>query len=73
MTSCGPLDVLGVIGAGRNYDLLLPLTFEIEIAGMYVRVLSLEGIIASKEEVAGEKDRLVLPILRATLERKRKS
>jgi hypothetical protein len=71
MTNCGPVDVLGAIGAGREYDSLLPLTVIIEIAGTCVRVLRLEGIIAAKEEVAGEKDRLVLPILRATLERKR--
>jgi hypothetical protein len=73
MTRCGPLDVLGLIGAGRDYDSLLPLTVDVEIAGIRVRVLRLEGIIATKEEVAGEKDRLVLPILRATLERKRKA
>jgi hypothetical protein len=73
MTRCGPLDVLGSIGAARDYDSLLPLTVKIEIAGTCVRVLRLEGIIATKEDVAGEKDRLVLTILRATLEHKRKA
>jgi hypothetical protein len=38
--------------------------------GLRVRVLNLEKIIALKEELAGEKDLAVLPILRRTLEQK---
>jgi hypothetical protein len=37
-----------------------------------IRVLDLETLIAVKEELAGEKDRAALPILRRTLEEKRK-
>jgi len=37
-----------------------------------LRVLDLETLIAVKEEVGGEKDRAVLPILHRTLEEKRK-
>jgi hypothetical protein len=40
--------------------------------GIHVRVLDLETLIAIKEELAGEKDRAMLPILRRTLEERRK-
>jgi predicted nucleotidyltransferase len=70
-TSCGPLDVLGTIGRGLGYEDLLAHTGEMEIGGgVRVRVLNLETIIALKEELAGEKDIAVLPILRRTLEQK---
>jgi predicted nucleotidyltransferase len=41
--------------------------------GIHVRVLNLETLIAQKEELAGEKDRVVLPILRRTLAEKKRS
>ena len=73
ITRYGLLDVPGTIGRGRGYEDLLPHTREIDIGGgLGVRVLDLETLIAVKEEVGGEKDRAVLPILRATLEEKRK-
>jgi hypothetical protein len=69
MTSYGPLDVLGTIGHGLGYDELLPHTEEMEIgSGVRVRVLTLAKIVALKEELRGEKDLAVLPILRRTLE-----
>jgi predicted nucleotidyltransferase len=72
-THLGRLDVLGSIGHGRTYEDLLPQTVEMNISeGVRIRVLDLETLIAVKEEVGGEKDRAVLPILRATLEEKRK-
>jgi N-glycosylase/DNA lyase len=40
--------------------------------GLRIRVLDLETLIAIQEELGGEKDRAVLPILRRTLEEKRK-
>ena len=40
--------------------------------GVRIRVLNLEKLIAIKEELGGEKDRAQLPILRRTLEEKRK-
>jgi hypothetical protein len=40
--------------------------------GTTVRVLDLETLIAVKEELAGEKDRAVLPVLRRTLEEHRR-
>jgi hypothetical protein len=73
MTRCGPFDVLGMIGKGRTYFDLLPLTEEMEVrSGVRVRVLSLEAQIAVKEEVGGEKDAAMLPLLRRTLKESRK-
>ena len=73
ITNCGPLDVLGTIGRGLGYQDLLPHTIEMEAGGgVRVRVLNLETIIALKEELAGEKDLAVLPILRRTLEQKQR-
>lgn len=73
ITRYGPLDVLGTIGRDLGYRELLPHSVELEISeGFRIRVLDLETLIALKEELAGEKDRAVLPILRRTLEEKRK-
>jgi len=73
MTRFGPLDVLGMIGRSRTYDDLLPHTHELEVGeGLRVRVLNLETLIAVKEEVAGERDLAMLPIMRRTLEEKRR-
>jgi hypothetical protein len=73
MTRFGPLDVLGMIGHSRGYDDLLPHTHELEVGeGLRVRVLDLETQIAVKEEVGGERDLAVLPIMRRTLEEKRR-
>ena len=73
ITNCGPLDVLGTVGRGLSYEELLPHTIEMEIGnGQRVRVLDLATIIALKEELGGEKDLAVLPILRRTLEQKQR-
>ena len=73
MTRFGPLDVLGTIGRSRGYDDLLPHAHEVEVGeGLRVWVLDLETLIAVKEEVGGEKDLAVLPIMRRTLEEKRR-
>jgi hypothetical protein len=69
MTNCGALDVLGTIGANLSYEDLLPHSREMEVAnGLNVRVLDLPTLIAIKEQLAGEKDLAVLPILRRTLQ-----
>jgi hypothetical protein len=72
ITQCGPLDVHGTIGRNLDYRDLLPHTIELEI-GRGLRVLDLETLISLKETLAGEKDLAVLPILRRTLQEKRKS
>jgi hypothetical protein len=67
----GALDLLGTIGRGLSYGDLLPHTVEMEVGGgLQVRVLDLATIIALKEELGGEKDLAVLPVLRRTLEQK---
>jgi len=72
ITRYGPLDLLGTIGRDLGYQDLVPHSLELDVAeGLRIRVLDLETLIAIKEELAGEKDRAVLPILRRTLEEKR--
>jgi hypothetical protein len=71
LTRFGPLDLLGMIGAGRGYQELLAHTVEMKFDGdLRIRVLDLETLIQTKEEIAGEKDNAVLPILRQTLKEK---
>jgi hypothetical protein len=72
ITAFGALDVLGTIGHGLGYEELLPHTVEMGVGeGIRVRILDLPTIIALKEELGGEKDRAVLPVLRRTLEVRR--
>jgi hypothetical protein len=73
ITRYGPLDLLGTIGRELGYLELIPHSMDIKIGeGFSIRVLNLETLISLKEELAGEKDRAVLPILRRTLEEKNK-
>jgi predicted nucleotidyltransferase len=73
ITKFGSFDMLGHIGNGRTYEDLLNHTVEIDLGdGLKVRVLDLETLIAVKEEVGGEKDIAVLPVLRRTLAEKRR-
>lgn len=68
-TKFGPLDLLGTIGRDLDYRALLPHSSEKIVAeSVTVRVLDLETLIAIKEELGGEKDRAMLPLLRRTLE-----
>ncbi|MGA2077511.1 MAG: hypothetical protein ABSH52_28820 [Terriglobia bacterium] len=74
MTRFGPLDLLGTIGKGRDYDQLLQETVEMEVGpALKVRVSTLESLIKTKEETGQEKDRAALPVLRRVLEEKSKS
>ena len=73
LTRFGHLDVLCAIGGGRTYEDLLPHTEDMDLGGgVMARVLDLETQIAVKEEVGSAKDRAVLPLLRATLEEKKR-
>jgi hypothetical protein len=72
ITRFGPFDLLGNIGRGRSYSDLLPLTLEMDVRGVRIRVLTLEAQIAVKEEVGGEKDAAMLPLLRKTLQESRR-
>lgn len=68
-TSAGPLDVLGAIAGLRDYDALLPHTIEVALDdATWIRVLDLATLILTKQETGRVKDKLVLPILRRTLE-----
>ncbi len=68
ITRYGPLDLLDL-----GYRELLPHSVDVDIReGLRIRVLDLETLIALKEDLAGENERAVLPILRRTLEEKRK-
>jgi predicted nucleotidyltransferase len=68
LTRLGPLDVLGSIGQNLGYEDLVSRSTELEIAeGIRIKVLNLETLIAMKEELGGEKDKAVLPVLRRTL------
>ena len=66
-TSLGPLDVLGTIEAGRDYEVLLPFSRQIEISGHPVYVLGLATLIELKRGSTRLKDQLVLPVLEETL------
>lgn len=70
LTRFGPLDILSEIGAGSGYDELLPHTVEVPLSGqLTVRILDLTTLVRMKEEAGGEKDQVVLPILRRLLGR----
>lgn len=66
-TSLGPLDVLGAIEGGRDYEALLPSSRRIEISGHQVYVLGLATLIELKRGSTRLKDQLVLPVLEETL------
>jgi hypothetical protein len=72
LTRSGPLDLLASIGRALKYEDLLPHSSEMNIGtSAPVRVLNLAMIIALKEELGGEKDVAVLPVLRQTLRESR--
>jgi predicted nucleotidyltransferase len=67
------LDLLGTIGQDLTYHDLLPHSEEMDLGeGLRIRVLKLEKLIEIKEQLTSEKDRAMLPLLRRTLEEKRK-
>lgn len=69
-TRFGPVDVLGAIEQGRDYDALLPDTIDLELSGRRVRILDLATIVELKRMSTRPKDRQMLPILEATLARR---
>ncbi len=70
-TKLGVLDLLGTIEESTGFDDLIADSELVEIAGFPTRVLSLERLISVKEKLTRPKDRLMLTILRATLEERR--
>jgi hypothetical protein len=71
MTDLGPLDVLGAIEGGADYDQLLPESVAVPVGGRTARVLSLEKIVALKRASSDSKDKLRLPLLEAVLRRRK--
>ena len=67
-TNQGALDVLGALDEGTGFDELLPDSETLEVAGVAVRVLTLQRLVAIKEGLTRPKDQLALLVLRATLE-----
>ncbi len=67
-TSLGPLDPLCELDAGQGYDELLPHTQLMRDGTRMLQVLDLPTLIAVKTKAGRAKDRLVLPILIATLQ-----
>lgn len=73
LTEHGPLDLLGRIEGDAGFGELEPCSDWMEIGeGLRVRVLKLEEIIRRKERSGREKDREQLPLLRRTLEERRR-
>jgi len=72
-TLYGPLDLLGTIGQNLGFEELLQHSAELDIGeGVRIKVLDLETLIVLKEQLGGDRDRAMLPILRRTLEERRK-
>jgi hypothetical protein len=70
MTDLGPLDALGAIEGGADYDQLLPESLPVPIGGRTAHVLSLAKIVALKRASSDPKDKLRLPVLEAVLQRR---
>jgi hypothetical protein len=73
-TRLGDLDCLGTIDEDRAYEDLLEPSEEMSLAsGRTIRVLSLVALIDAKERSGRPKDLAALPVLRATLDERRRS
>ena len=74
ITRFGPVDILWTIGSDLSYEDLIPYASEMLVTdALTARILKLETLIEIKERLGTEKDRAVVPILRRTLEERRKS
>jgi hypothetical protein len=56
-TDLGDIDFLGEVSGIGNYDAVLVQSDELEVSGLKVRVLSLDGLIAAKKAAGRVKDR----------------
>ncbi|WP_437578728.1 hypothetical protein [Sorangium sp. So ce887] len=71
-TSLGPIDPLCELDVGQGYEELLPHSQLIIDEGRTLRVLDLPTLIAVKAKAGRPKDRMVLPVLIATLQERDK-
>lgn len=72
-TNLGQLDLLGALADGRGYEALLAHTIALELETRVIRVLALDEIVAIKRLSTHPKDRAQLPVLEATLARRRET
>jgi hypothetical protein len=70
MTNLGPLDALGAIEGGADFDRLLPESLSVPLGGRTAHVLTLSKLVSLKRASTDPKDKLRLPVLEATLRRK---
>ncbi len=70
MTDLGPLDILGAIEEGLDYEALLPRSRQAKILGRTVMVLDLAEIVRLKRLSSHPKDHAMLPLLEETLRRR---
>ncbi len=73
LTTLGPLDVIGRLHDGRDYDQLMAHCEIVSDEGLQFPVLDLPTLIEVKTAAGRAKDRMVLPILLALLEEREKS
>jgi predicted nucleotidyltransferase len=67
-TDAGPLDLLGEIAGGFNYEILRKRSMAVELFGMRCRVITLEALIESKIAAGRPKDLEVIAELEAIRE-----
>lgn len=72
-TSLGPIDPLCELDEGKGYDELLVHSQSVIDEGRLLRVLDLPTLIEVKAKAGRPKDRMVLPILVATLQQREKA
>lgn len=72
-TTLGPIDPLCELGEGQGYDELLPHTEVLHDEGLSLQVLDLPTLVEVKTKCGRPKDRVVLPILIATIEERQKA
>jgi hypothetical protein len=70
-TDAGPIDLLGAIVGGRDYEQLVRTSIEMEVGGCAVRVVDLPTLIDIKAEMGRDKDLVQLNVLRHTLAERR--
>ncbi|MBI4700272.1 MAG: hypothetical protein HY744_03735 [Deltaproteobacteria bacterium] len=70
-TVYGPLDVLGAVAQGLDYEALLASSSLVDLGAFSTRVLELGAVIDLKRRAGRPKDLAVLPLLESTLRRAR--
>lgn len=71
-TNAGLLDVLGELVGTYRFEDLLPESEDLELEGRTVRLLSLEKLLETKIKADRPKDHAAVPLIRHTLEEKRR-